>query len=248
MNTPEAVADKEALAALLRTNLVSVRNLRSASLLSREQAAVRMRLRAWQAARFERTYPDLMASDRYRPAAQFFLSDLYGPKDFSGRDEELERFLPALTKVLPASAIHTLAVGLELDLLSESLDNAMVQALLAAGQTAEADISDAAYARAYRACASRRAREAQIALIMQIGDAIEMLTRMPLLRPAIAVIKGPACAAGMRELHGFLDRGFRAFRQMHGAAEFLALIRARESLILARLFAKHRAPFDLNCE
>jgi len=248
MNTSVATVDKEALAALLRANLVSVRSLRSASVLRGKQAALRMRLRAWQAARFERTYADLMASDRYRPAAEYFLSDLYGPKDFSERDQELERFLPAITRILPASAIHTLTVGIELDLLSESLDSAMVQALLAAGQTTEADISEADYAKAYRSCGDRPGREAQIALLLQIGDAIESLTRKPLLRAAIALIKAPAHAAGMGELHDFLDRGFYAFRHMHGAAEFLAIIRERETQILARLFARHRAPFDLNRE
>jgi len=246
MNTPEATADKEALTALLRANVTGVRNLRSASVLSANQSALRMRLRGWQAARFERTYADLMASDRYRPAAQFFLSDLYGPKDFSERDQELERLLPVLTRILPASAIHTLAVGVEVDLLSESLDSAMVQALSAAGLSAADDISEAAYAEAYRACANRRGREAQIALILQIGDAIDRLTRKPLLQAAIALVKVPAHASGMGALYDFLDRGFKAFRHMHGAAEFLTIIRDRESLILARLFAKHGAPFDLD--
>jgi len=124
----------------------------------------------------------------------------------------------------------------------------MVRALLAAGQPAEADISEAAYARAYRSCDDRRAREHQIALILQIGAAIDDITRKPLLRTAIALIKGPAYAAHMGELHQFLDRGFMAFRHMHGAAEFLEIIRKRETQILERLFAKHRAPFDLSRE
>jgi len=248
MNRPEAAESKEALAALLQSNLLGVRKLRSASVLGAGQAAMRMRLRGWQAARFTRTYADFMASDRYRPAAEFFLSDLYGPTDFSERDDELGHFLPAMTKVLPASAIHTLAVGVELDLLSESLDAAMVQALLAAGQGAEADIGEAAYAKAYRACSGRSERERQIKLLLQIGDAIEGLTRKPLLGAAIALIKGPAHAAGMGALHDFLDRGFKAFRHMRGAAAFLATIRERETRILARLFARHPAPFDLNRE
>jgi hypothetical protein len=148
MKLPEAAANKEMQGALLRSHLVGVRELRGASALTGKQAALRMRLRGWQAARFERTYADLLASDRYRPAAEYFLSDLYGPKDFSERDEVLERLLPVITKILPASAIHTLGVGVELDLLSESLDCAMVHALLAAGQAADADSSEAAYARA----------------------------------------------------------------------------------------------------
>jgi hypothetical protein len=246
MNTPEPAADREAIAGLLRANLVNVRGRRSASALRGKQAAVRMRLRGWQAARFEHTYADLMASDRYRPAAEYFLSDLYGPKDFSERDEELERLLPVLTRILPASAIHTLAVGVELDLLSESLDLAMVEALLAAGQTADADISEAAYIKAYRACGNRPGREAQIELILQIGAAIDIITRKPLLRAAIALFKGPAYAVHMGELHQFLDSGFHAFRNMRGAAEFLAIIRERETRILARLFSKHKTPFDLD--
>ena len=248
MKSSEAAANKEMQAALLRSNLVSVRELRGGSVLTGREAALRMRLRGWQAARFEHTYADLMASDRYRPAAEYFLSDLYGPKDFSERDEVLERLLPVITRILPASAIHTLGVGVELDLLSESLDCAMARALLAAGQPAEADISEAAYARAYRSCDDRRAREHQIALILQIGAAIDDITRKPLLRTAIALIKGPAYAAHMGELHQFLDRGFMAFRHMHGAAEFLEIIRKRETQILERLFAKHRAPFDLSRE
>jgi len=248
MKPSEPAANKEMQAALLRSHLVGVRELRGASALTAKQAALRMRLRGWQAARFERTYADLMASDRYRPAAEYFLSDLYGPKDFSERDEVLERLLPVITKILPASALHTLGVGVELDLLSESLDCAMVRALFAAGQSADSDISEAAYAKAYRSCDNRGAREQQIALILQIGSAIDEITRKPLLRTAIALIKAPAYAAHMGELHHFLDRGFIAFRHMCGAAEFLEIIRERETRILERLFAKHRYPFDLDRE
>jgi hypothetical protein len=83
---------------------------------------------------------------------------------------------------------------------------------------------------------------------VQIGAAVDDITRKPLLRVAIALIKAPAYAAHMGELHHFLDRGFHAFRHMHGAAEFLEIIRERETLILERLFAKHRYPFDLDRE
>ena len=239
----EGPLNKEDLAARLRAGLAKVKTLRPASVAS--EATLRMRLRAWQSARFLRTYPDLMASERYRAAAEFFLSDLYGPKDFSRRDEELERVLPMLTKFLSASAVHTLALGMELDILSESLDSALARALLAGSQSAKADISEAAYAKAYRTCGNRPGREAQIDLLMQIGDALDHLTRKPLLKAAIALMKGPAHAAGFRALHDFLERGFRAFCDMGGGAEFLDIIRTRETLILERLFAGHPAPFDL---
>ena len=239
----EPSLDKEELAARLRENLAKVKELRPASVAS--EAPLRMQLRAWQSARFLRTYPDLMASERYRPAAEFFLSDLYGPKDFSRRDEELERVLPMMTKFLSASAVHTLALGMELDVLSESLDSAMARALLAGGRSAEVSIDEAAYVKAYRACGDRPGREAQIDLLIQIGETLDHLTRKTFLKTAISLMKGPSHAAGLGALHDFLDRGFRAFCHLNGAGEFLHTIRTRETLILQRLFAGHPAPFDL---
>ena len=40
-------------------------------------------LAAWQAKRLRHTYRDLLEISRYRKAVEFFLTDLYGDKDFS---------------------------------------------------------------------------------------------------------------------------------------------------------------------
>lgn len=239
-----ASPEKAAPAALLLANLAKVRSLRSSTVLTPQQAQVRMRLRAWQAGRFPRSYPDLLASARYRPAAEFFLSDLYGPTDFSKRDEELERIVPVLTKILPDAAVHTLAVAVELDALSESLDAAMVGALHLALKGAAGEISERSYAAAYRACANREAREKQIVLIVQIGQALDRLTRKALAVSALHLLKKPAQISGLAELHDFLDRGFGAFRHMKGADEFLDIIHGRETRIMDNLFAGRERPFD----
>jgi hypothetical protein len=85
-------------------------------------------LKQWQADRLARTYADLLASERYAPAAEFFLSDLYGPKDFRSRDDELARVVPVMVRVLPARALLTLLEAVKMDTLSESLDTDMVRA------------------------------------------------------------------------------------------------------------------------
>ena len=243
MGKAEEAAEKERVVAQMRANLTKVRGLRPTSVTS--EAPMRMQLREWQSARFARTYPELLASERYRLAAEFFLSDLYGPKDFSQRDEELERILPLIGKLLPAAGVHTVALGMELDILSENFDIAMARALLAQGQSVKSEISDAAYAKAYRSCDDRPGREAQIELLIQIGTTLDRITRMPLLKAAIGLMKGPAHAAGLGVLQDFLARGFQAFARMKGATEFLDIIRSRETAILRRLFAAHPAPFDL---
>src|ERR1700741_5184835 len=72
------------------------------------------RLRAvkrWQSQRLQATYADLLRSSRYRGAAEFFLEDLYGEKDFEQRDREALRIVAKLARLLPQRAIETLAAG-----------------------------------------------------------------------------------------------------------------------------------------
>ena len=106
----------------------------------------RARLRAWQAARLVRTHRDLLESRRFHDAAEFFLTDIYGPRDLSRHIEEVRRLVPVMTSALSDSGLATVAHAMELNALSESPDGAMV----ALGEKA-AHITDEAYAEPYRA-------------------------------------------------------------------------------------------------
>ena len=48
-------------------------------------------LRAWQTRRLADGFKDFLANPRMRPAAEFFLTDLYGDRDFSARDRDVAR-------------------------------------------------------------------------------------------------------------------------------------------------------------
>ena len=198
-----------------------------------------LRLKEWQAARLARTYADLLASTRYRPAAEFFLSDLYGPKDFRSRDEELARVVPIMVRVLPARALMTLREAVKMDTLSESLDTDMVLALRRAG--VKKTIDWPAYVAAYRHCGRRPDRELQIALVDKIGKTLDRLTRMPLVRVSLRLMGTPAHLAGLGALHDFLQGGFDAFSYMKGADEFLAIVMQRETALMRELFANPNA-------
>jgi hypothetical protein len=235
--------DKSAAVDRLRRELESVRGLRGAARAEAAVARDRAALRAWQAARFARTYADLLAAPRYTAAASFFLSDLYGPTDPAARDEAVARSLPTMVRLLPAAALDTIAGAVELDALSERLDLAMVRTFRRRQPEGELAISEASYAEAYRAAAERSERERQIGLVNRIGIALDRLARTPWLAGALAMMEAPARAAGVAALHDFLVRGFRAFRQMRGAAEFLATVEARERRINERLYAGDPQPF-----
>jgi hypothetical protein len=226
----------------LRSHLDAARAARAAAAAHPVASAQRSALREWQAARLRRTHADLLASPRYARAAEFFLADLYSVADTSERDRELDRALPKMVRLLPESAIETLALALEADALAEQLDAAVAERLFANGRTTA--ITDVAYATAYRAAGDRPARERQIAIVDAIGRRLERIAHAPMLGQAVKLMRRPARAAGFGELQAFLERGLVAFRSMDGAAEFLDLVQQRETALMDALFAGRSPPRD----
>ncbi|HNW64044.1 MAG TPA: hypothetical protein PKJ32_13640, partial [Piscinibacter sp.] len=62
-------------------------------------------LKSYQQRRFAGTYADLLSNLRYAPAARFFLDELYGPRDFSSRDAQFARVVPAMVRLFPAEIV-----------------------------------------------------------------------------------------------------------------------------------------------
>lgn len=220
----------------LRQHLVRLRELRG-----REAGHPPPRLaevKAWQAERLARTYADLAANPRYAKATDFFLGDLYGTKDFSGRDEAMLRIYPIMVRTLPEGAVETAALAIEVDALSEDLDR-RVAAVVDAGP-----VTEASYARAYRQAGTRAERLRQVELIDEVGRRLDKLVVGPIVYTTLRLMRQPARLAGLQDLQTFLERGFEAFRHMGGADEFLATIDGREMRILNRLFSGHPSPFS----
>jgi len=194
----------------------------------------RAELRAWQGARLARTHRDLLESRRFHDVAQFFLTDLYGPRDLSRHIEEVRRIVPAMTSVLSDSGLATVAHAMELNVLSESLDGAMVEAL---GEKAP-EITDELYGEAYRLVDRAQDRERQIDLIALLGQALEKLTQIRFIGMTLWLMRTPAQIAGLGELQGFLERGYAAFSAMKGGAgEFVTIVVTRERAISKSLLA-----------
>lgn len=187
-------------------------------------------LKAYQQRRFAHTYADLLTHPRYEAATRFFLHELYGPDDFRQRDAQFARVIPTLTRLFPEEVVETVARLARLHALSERLDTRMAQAL---GTT---DISPDTYAGAWRACGEPASRQQQIELTMAVGESLDRLTRKPLLRQTLRLMRGPAQMAGLGALQNFLECGFDTFRAMRGAGEFLSTVRQREDALARGLF------------
>jgi hypothetical protein len=217
-------------AALILGHLDAVeRERRSRAASPRLQAKVQA-VKAYQQRRFAHTYADLLATARYGAAARFFLEELYGPSDFSQRDAQFARVVPALVRLFPQEVVETVATLTQLHALSEHLDSAM------ACEVPDADVDALAYARAWRAVGLTSDRERQVALTLDVGHDLDELTRKPLLRHSLRMMRGPARAAGLSALQSFLENGFDTFRAMRGAQEFLSTVSTRERALLEALF------------
>lgn len=187
-------------------------------------------LKKYQQQRFAGTYADLLASPRYAAAARFFLEELYGPGDFSARDAQFARVVPALVRLFPEQVVQTVDHLAELHALSERLDGEMATAL---GMDT---LSAGAYVRAWQTVGQAAQRQQQIDLTLAVGASLDELTRKPLLRQALRMMRGPATAAGLADLQRFLEQGFDTFKAMRGAQDFLGTVRQREEALAAALF------------
>jgi hypothetical protein len=227
----------ESAAELVR-QLERARALHESRATSPALAARLDQLAAWQSRRLGVTYADLARQPRYADAIAFFQSDLYGPGDFSRRDTDLARVAPLMGRVLPEALIEAVARAMELSVLSQELDRGMLEHLDPA-----MSLSVEAYCDAYLVLANRAQRERQIALIVEVGRALDRHVARPWVGAALAAMRHPARAAGFGALQAFLERGAAAFREMHGAAEFLATIQVRETAVMNAIFAGEREPF-----
>lgn len=239
------VTDKQDLVDRIRMRLDEARRLRENLTPGSPHAQDRMLLRAWQTERLSLTYADLLQSPRYCPATEFFLEDLYGPKDYAIRDEGAGKLVASMARLLPQDALAVLLMAIELDVMSERLDLALAAAVRSRQRDLKAPlmISTSAYARAYRACDNRKLRTRQIELIVRIGREVDAISARPMVATTLEMMRAPARLTGLGELQSFLERGFKAFRHMQGAQEFLATIQRRERRIVAQLFAAKSRPF-----
>ena len=197
-------------------------------------------LQGWQRRRLADTYKDLINQDRYHAAGEFFLVELYGGLHFRERDQQVERVLPIMVRMLRDDMILALAEAFELQSLSLSLDIDMTLSLQKFGWD---ELNATHYGEIYRACGRPADREKQVDTIRNLGHDLNKLVRHRLVLWMIKTVRAPARAAGFGLLQSFLEQGFTAFRIMGDGTEFIETIYNKESDVMRRLFAGDENPF-----
>lgn len=204
-------------------------------------------LRTWQVERFKRTYSDLLADKQYRQAFLFFLNDIYGPHDFSGRDQDVEQLHSIISGYLPSSLVNLLADIITLNNLTNILDKKLLQVLVDNLNVAE-ELSSYSYAQAYQMCDNYDEREHQIALTVNLFGEIVTEVDSPMVGLTLKMVKRPARRAGWYDLYGFLERGFAAFKPIRDVTPLINIIKERELRILNRIYNGDTDPFQMDEE
>lgn len=223
------VQKKSAHQASIQASLGTVAEIRARVAQSPALALHLSRLKRYQANRLHTTYVDLHAQPRYQAAVEFFTDDLYGDEDFSARDADLHRIVPAVSRLFPVEAVATLDAALRLHALAESLDFQMC------GHNPAQPWREDSYRAAWKATSDSAPRFEQLQFVLEIGQDLDKLVHLPMIGVTLSAMKGPAAVAGLSELHGFLQRGYRAFKRLKGAGEFLLMIKARETTLIESL-------------
>lgn len=216
--------------------LQNVANLRQRRAADPALAEAVNTIKRFQARRFQATYTDLLDNPRYKTAAQFFLQELYSDKDYAQRDQQFARIASTISKLFPEAVVNTAAALTEVHSLTETLDDLMAQQWLASANVSTHEEDCAHYIRCWRQAGDAAARHKQLDMALLLGEELNRLTRKVGLRTLLRVMRGPATAAGLSSLQGFLEAGFDAFANMLGADDFMATIRQRETTLICALF------------
>jgi hypothetical protein len=256
----------------IQTALLNVERQRATAALTPALRQAVIHIKALQAHRFAHTYADVLAGNAgaaSAAAARFFLTQLYGPGDFSARDQQFGRIAPHIERRFPERVAATAATLAQLHALSEALDLAMGAAWLArfpcptqapsytdhplspknwAPQAGDGD----RYAACWCHVGQPEQRQSQLAMVNRLGQELSGLTTLPGLRMLLTLMRQPARAAGLSELQQFLETGFDRFNALrrdnssttegsNSVTRFLTRIQEREQVLIDLLNAQANA-------
>ncbi len=192
------------------------------------------RFTEWQMKYLLTFFGDLHERPGYAEAIDFTLSDLTGV-GISKRDSDLERAAPAITRMLPQTALETVAAAAELNARALETNLSIFRRLLVGG-TLPAEITNRNYCVACREASTLDECVELVHLTTKLGRTLKTLVRVPLLGAMLRAMRGPAHAAGFGALQEFLEAGYTKFRQIPDIDHFLKEIDARMTEVFEMIY------------
>ena len=186
-------------------------------------------LQNWQCERIMLSHQKLLAQPDCQPALDFFAQHLYGGKDFSQRDNAIQRVIPKAARFMPQISLQALASALHLNAVTFELDYAMAK------QLKETTLNRDTYLAAYRACNNMAERQLQWRLFEKMISELALVVKLRGISALLLLSRKPAALAGLQNLHQFIDSGYRAFKGIHDIESFVASIVQVEQSLHAKM-------------
>ncbi|GAB4193042.1 MAG: hypothetical protein OHK0022_07570 [Roseiflexaceae bacterium] len=192
-------------------------------------------LQALQSRRLRRDHGDLAAEPQYKEIGRFFFEEMYGPRDFSARDNQAHR-LQQFVHLAPGLAMRDVQQVLQLLELTNKLDHSVASALQQMG--APLDFDEPLYEQAYRLADNYDDRVLQLELVRESLYNVWRLIRRPLLGHALNNTQSLAHMVGMSDIHRFLRMGYQAMQTVKDVHRFVETIDLRERRRLDRIYGR----------
>ncbi len=190
-------------------------------------------LQSFQSNRLRRDHADLAEEPQYHDIGEFFFEEMYGPRDFSARDEQARR-LQHFVHLAPGLAVGDVQQVLELLELTNRLDDAVAHWLLKLD--APLDFDEEQYERAYRLADNYDDRVRQLDLVRDSLYNVYRMARRPLVGMMLNRTQGLAQTVGMSDIHRFLWTGYNAIQSVRDIHRFVETIGVRERDRLDRIY------------
>jgi hypothetical protein len=190
-------------------------------------------LQTFQSRRLQRDLADLAAEPQYQRIGQFFFEEMYGPRDYSARDQQAQRVHQFIHRT-PGVTIHDVEPVLSLLELTNMLDEQIATLLIECGAPLEFD--EPIYEHVYRVADNYDLRRNQIDLVLVALGNVHRLGRKRFLGLALQSTQMLAHAIGMSEIHHFLWQGYQAIQPVRDMTRFLTTIETRERERLDRIY------------
>jgi hypothetical protein len=195
----------------------------------------KLALQTFQSHRLRRDLADLATEPQYQKIGEFFFEEMYGPRDFSARDQQAQRAHWFVHRT-PGMTMHDVESVLQLLELTHKLDDDIAQRLIEIG--APLDFDEETYEHAYRVADNYAERITQIDLAIVTLSNVHRLSRKKLLGLALQSTQALAYAVGMGDIHRFLRLGYQAIQPVRDMNRFLRIIRTREKERLDRIYGR----------
>ena len=219
------MSDRSAAANRFRKYIARSNELHAGYLQDPAMLAAYDRFANWQLEYLLPYFDDLHSQPGYTEALDFTMSDLAGI-GISGRDDDLERAAPAITRMLPLGALATIAAAAKMNARVLRVNLAICRCLMVDGRLPE-QITEHDYYRACRAASSLDECAELVHLITDLGRTLSTLVDVPMIGLTLRAMRGPAHATGFGALQEFLETGYRTFRNIPDIQYFLKVIETR---------------------